>query len=118
MDEDDKQNLEAGADGDDSPISARRMRFGQRYEICRNKVNGTAVNKEGFPIMNEPITLTMMAPDVGVQNWKDMIVEMEEKTGISFRYLNAPKDSFDTKKNLVFASGDYPDVLCRRLDGG
>ena len=34
----------------------------------------TAVNKEGFPIMNEPITLTMMAPDVGVQNWKDMIV--------------------------------------------
>ena len=24
--------------------------------------------------MNEPITLTMMAPDVGVQNWKDMIV--------------------------------------------
>ena len=40
MDEDDKQNLEAGADGDDSPISARRMRFGQRYEICRNKVNG------------------------------------------------------------------------------
>lgn len=72
-----------------------------------------AVNKEGFPIMNEPITLTMMAPDVGVQNWKDMIVlqQMEEKTGISFRYLNAPKDSFDTKKNLVFASGDYPDVF-------
>ncbi|GIP04471.1 hypothetical protein J28TS4_28780 [Paenibacillus lautus] len=42
MDEDDKQTLEAGVDGDDSPVPARRMRFGRRYEICRNKVNGSS----------------------------------------------------------------------------
>jgi len=71
------------------------------------------VNKEGFPIVNEKLTLTLMAPDIGIQNWNDMPVmdEMEKLTGIKFEYLNAPRDSFDTKKNLVFASGDYPNVL-------
>lgn len=72
-----------------------------------------AVNKEGFPIVNEPITLTMMAPDVGIQNWENMPVlqQMQEMTGITLEYQNAPKDSFDTKKNLVFASGNYPDIF-------
>jgi len=72
-----------------------------------------AFNKEGFPIVNEPITLSIMAPDTGMQNWKDMPVlqEMEKLTGIKLEYRNAPMDSFDTKKNLVFASGDYPDMF-------
>lgn len=72
-----------------------------------------AVNKEGFPIVNEPIKLTMMAPDVGIQNWENMPVlqQMQEMTGITMEYQNAPKDSFDTKKNLVFASGNYPDIF-------
>ncbi|MGG4195226.1 carbohydrate ABC transporter substrate-binding protein, CUT1 family [Paenibacillus sp. cl6col] len=71
------------------------------------------LNQEGFPIVKEPITLTMMGQDVGIQNWKDMALlkQMEEKTGIKFEYRNAPLDSFDTKRNLVFASGDYPDVF-------
>lgn len=71
------------------------------------------VNKEGFPIMAEPMTMTMMGPDVGIQNWSDMPVfkEMEQLTGIKLEFRNAPSDSFDTKKNLVFASGDYPDIF-------
>ncbi|MRN54340.1 extracellular solute-binding protein [Paenibacillus monticola] len=71
------------------------------------------VSKEDFPIVSKPVTLSLMAPDVGIQNWEDMAVlqQMEKKTGISFKYLNVPKDSFDTKKNLVFASGEYPDVF-------
>ncbi|GGA41669.1 extracellular solute-binding protein [Paenibacillus physcomitrellae] len=72
-----------------------------------------AVSKDGFPIVSKPITLTMMAPDVGLQNWEDMPVlqEMEKKTNIHFEFQNAAKDSFDTKKNLVFASGEYPDIF-------
>lgn len=75
--------------------------------------NTAAINKEGYPIVNEPLTLSIMAPDMGIQNWKDMPVmqEMEKLTGIKIEYLNAPRDSFDTKKNLVFASGDYPDIF-------
>ncbi|MCG7408488.1 extracellular solute-binding protein [Paenibacillus sp. ACRRX] len=71
------------------------------------------LNMDGFPIVKEPITLTMMGQDVGMQNWQDMefFKQMQEKTGIKFDFRNAPLDSFDTKRNLVFASGDYPDVF-------
>ncbi|MFC4101575.1 extracellular solute-binding protein [Paenibacillus xanthanilyticus] len=71
------------------------------------------VNKEGFPIVEEPITLTMMSQDAGVADWNSMIVlqEMEKKSGIKFNYQLAPIDSFASKKNLVFASGDLPDVF-------
>ncbi|ASA24211.1 extracellular solute-binding protein [Paenibacillus donghaensis] len=74
---------------------------------------GVTVSKEGFPIVDKPVTLKMMAPDVGIQNWENMAVlqQMQEKTGITLEYQNAPKDSFETKKNLVFASGDYPDIF-------
>ncbi|MBD2848162.1 extracellular solute-binding protein [Paenibacillus sp. IB182496] len=73
----------------------------------------STVSKEGFPIVSEPLTLTMMAPDVGIQSWDKMPVfeEMEELTGIHMEFQNAPKDGFETKKNLVFASGTYPDVF-------
>ncbi|KOP64752.1 ABC transporter substrate-binding protein [Bacillus sp. FJAT-18019] len=80
---------------------------------AEKNTNTAAINKEGYPIVNEPLTLSIMAPDMGIQNWKDMPVmqEMEKLTGIKIEYLNAPRDSFDTKKNLVFASGDYPDIF-------
>ncbi|WP_172200086.1 extracellular solute-binding protein [Saccharibacillus qingshengii] len=78
-----------------------------------NSAEKVTVSKEGFPIVETPIKLTMMAPDVGIQNWEDMVVlqEMAKKSNVSFEYKNAPKESFDTKKNLVFASEDYPDVF-------
>ncbi|OKP70380.1 ABC transporter substrate-binding protein [Paenibacillus helianthi] len=74
---------------------------------------GSEVKKEGFPIVDKPLTLSLMAPDVGVQDWEKMVVlqEMEKLTGIKFNYQNAPQDSFETKKNLVFASGDVPDIF-------
>lgn len=75
--------------------------------------NAEIVNKEGYPIVKEPITISLMAPDVGIQNWEDMeaFKEMEKMTGVKINFRNAPLDSFDTKKNLVFASGDYPDMF-------
>ncbi|WP_211746637.1 extracellular solute-binding protein [Paenibacillus sp. Marseille-Q4541] len=71
------------------------------------------VSKEGFPIVEKPITLSMMGKDTGMQNWNDMVVfdEMEKLTNIKLEFRNAPMDSFDTKKNLVFASGDLPDMF-------
>jgi len=78
-----------------------------------NSAAGNEINREGFPIVNEKINLTLMAPDVGIQNWNDMAVmkQMEEMTNVSFTYNNAAKESFDTKKNLVFSSGEYPDIF-------
>ncbi|CAM4032622.1 extracellular solute-binding protein [Paenibacillus alkaliterrae] len=71
------------------------------------------VKKEGFPIVSEPLTLTMMSQDAGVADWNKMPVlqEMEKLTGIKLEYQNSPIDSFATKKNLVFASGNLPDIF-------
>jgi putative aldouronate transport system substrate-binding protein len=76
-------------------------------------VGAEGVSKEGFPIVSEPLTLSMMSQDPGVADWNKMPVlqEMEKLTGIKLEYENAPIDSFATKKNLVFASGDLPDIF-------
>lgn len=76
-------------------------------------VEASGVSKDGFPIVKEPITLKMMSQDVGVADWNQMPVlqEMEKLTGIKLQFQNAPLDSFATKKNLVFASGDLPDMF-------
>lgn len=85
-----------------------------------NSASGTStsneskgVSKEGYPIVSEPLTLKMMSQDVGVADWNKMPVlqEMEKLTGIKLQFQNAPLDSFATKKNLVFASGDLPDMF-------
>ncbi|MEC0368621.1 ABC transporter substrate-binding protein [Paenibacillus chibensis] len=71
------------------------------------------VKKDGFPIVDKPITLSVMSQDAGVADWNKMPVlqEMEKLTGIKLTYQLSPIDSFDTKKNLVFASGDLPDIF-------
>ncbi|OZB92136.1 extracellular solute-binding protein [Paenibacillus sp. XY044] len=80
-----------------------------------NKPSAAAdnVSKEGFPVVKEPLSLMMMGPDVGIQQWDKMLVfqEMEKLTGIHMEFQNAPKNSFETKKNLVFASGTFPDIF-------
>jgi len=79
----------------------------------KGKTTAAIANKEGFPIVKEPLTLTMMSQDVGVADWNKMqvIQEMEKLTGIKLQFQNSPVDSFETKKNLVFASGELPDVI-------
>lgn len=71
------------------------------------------VNKEGYPVVSEPLTMTVMGPDIGITKWDTMpfFKTMEEKTGIKLEFRNAPNDSFETKRNLVLASGDYPDIF-------
>jgi putative aldouronate transport system substrate-binding protein len=76
-------------------------------------VSEGAISKDAFPIVDKPLTLKMMSQDVGVADWNKMPVmqEMENITGIHMEYQNSPVDSFATKKNLVFASGDLPDIF-------
>ena len=71
------------------------------------------VRKEGFPIVDEAITLTIMSQDAGMADWKDMptLQEMEALSNVKLNYQLVPFDSFATRKNLMFGSGDYPDFL-------
>lgn len=74
---------------------------------------GGAVSKDGFPIVEEPITLSVFAPSADMAPWDTMpvIEEMEKLSNIKIEFQTAPIDSFPTKKNLVFASGELPDIL-------
>lgn len=74
---------------------------------------GVEVAKEGFPIVEEPIKMTMLAPGTGMAEWKDMptLTEYAKKTNIDFDYTTPPLSDFGTRFNLTFASGELPDVI-------
>lgn len=71
------------------------------------------VAKEGFPIVEEPIKMSLMAPGTGIAEWEDMptLTEYEEMTNIELTYTTPPISDFSTNFNLAFASGDLPDII-------
>ncbi|MCF6409491.1 extracellular solute-binding protein [Pseudalkalibacillus salsuginis] len=84
-----------------------------KEEASKESSKEVEVNKEGFPIVDEEINLTMMAPGTGMAEWKDMptLKEYSEKTNINFEYITPPMSDFQTKLNLAFASGDIADII-------
>ncbi|MBW7454919.1 extracellular solute-binding protein [Paenibacillus sepulcri] len=71
-------------------------------------------NQTGFPIVKEPIKVSMMgARHALVGEWKNLqfFKEMQEKTNIQFEFNTPPQADYDEKKNLSFASGEIPDVF-------
>lgn len=76
---------------------------------------GIPISAEGeFPIVTEPVTLKVMGARGGAQGpWEEMKLfqAWQEKTGVTFDITTAPKDNWEEKKNLAFASGDLPDFF-------
>lgn len=73
------------------------------------------LNKEGLPIVNEAVTLTFAAntrESIKVP-WEELEVfkMIEAETGVSIDWDVTPKTSWIEKKNLMIASGDWPDVF-------
>lgn len=89
---------------------------GEETEGSQNGGNEEAaeaeVSREGFPIVEEEITLSILAPGTG-NPWEDMptLQEYSEMTGINLDYTTPPLDDFGTRFNLTFASGDLPDMI-------
>lgn len=78
-----------------------------------NSPGDIEVAQEGFPIVDETLTLTLMAPGVGMSEWEDMptLQEYSKMTNIEFEYDTPPQSDFATRLNLAFASGDLPDII-------
>ena len=71
-------------------------------------------NEEGFPVVKEPITLTAVVarnPMHGDFNEMPSIMKIEEKAGINLEFDQVPSSSYSEKLNLIFASGDLPDIV-------
>lgn len=85
----------------------------QKRDANAQKAAEAEVNKEGFPIVDEEIQLTMMAPGNGIEEWENMelLKDYTEKTNIQFKYVTPPASDFQTKLNLAFTSGDIGDII-------
>lgn len=71
-------------------------------------------NAVGFPIVNEKITLSLFSVKAPISgDWEEMPFwkEMEKLTNIAFTFDLASPDSLAERKNLLLASGDYPDIF-------
>jgi putative aldouronate transport system substrate-binding protein len=74
------------------------------------------VKSAGFPIVDAPITLHMMAARFNAHGeWKDMLVfkEYEAKTGIHVEWDTVPDNFFKEKRNIVLAGDHLPDAFYR-----
>ena len=86
------------------------------------EVAGTAVgetqaefqmNKEGLPIVNEPVTYEIAAQTRKNKNFKDLeyFQKLEEATNVQINWLMTAKDAWAEKKSLLFASNSLPDAF-------
>ncbi|GEK05690.1 extracellular solute-binding protein [Schleiferilactobacillus harbinensis] len=87
---------------------------------CGSSSSGSAADKSdikvattGFPIVKKPLTMSIMAPSMGLANWSDMptLQDYAKKTNIKLKYNTPPSADFGTKLNLAFASQDLPDII-------
>ncbi|MBO0991743.1 extracellular solute-binding protein [Bacillus sp. SD088] len=70
-------------------------------------------NEEGFPIVNDTIELTFVAPADAAPDWNDILVynKYEEMTNMDIKWEMISKDGLKEKTNLMLAGGDYPDAF-------
>ena len=81
---------------------------------CWGRMKQRSSTGRGFPIVKEPITLTAIVsknPLHGGFNEMPSIMQIEEKAGITLNFVQVSSSSFGEKLNLIFASGDLPDMV-------
>ena len=74
------------------------------------------LNIEGFPIVNEPVTLTVYGMrDQNQANWDEVMVlnDYEAMSNVHMDYQEVPADGFQENLQLLFASNDLPDIFLR-----
>ena len=70
-------------------------------------------NATGMPIMNEKITLKVWIEGGADIDWEQnqIVKEIEEKSNIKLQIISTPLSDALQKRNLMLASGDYPDLI-------
>jgi putative aldouronate transport system substrate-binding protein len=74
----------------------------------------TNFNPTGLPIVNEPITVTVMYPRLPDHADFDsmwFVEELEKRTGIRLKIEAVESAGWEEKKSLAFATGDLPDIF-------
>lgn len=73
------------------------------------------VNKEGFPIVKEPVDLTFFTGkyEPNLDDYEETLVfkTYQEKSGVNVNFNEVPFGTLTEKRNLALASGEYPDAF-------
>ena len=79
----------------------------------------TEFNRTGFPITNEPSTIKVfygLLPEQTVPLQRMTIIQnIQDTTNVEVDWVTAPVNDMDTRINLMFASGDLPDMFLEGL---
>ncbi|MGV2805391.1 hypothetical protein GNF85_17480, partial [Clostridium perfringens] len=80
---------------------------------------GTAtINKTGMPIANEPVHLKgLVAKYELVRDWNEHkgLKDYEAKSNDIIDWDSVPQNTFEERRNLLFASNDLPDFVMRAM---
>ncbi len=70
-------------------------------------------NKEGYPICDEPITITVSGPQGTTTDWQntDMVQYIEERLGIKLQCEPVANDAFATQYALMLSTDSMPDMI-------
>lgn len=77
-------------------------------------------NQTGYPIVSKPITLravvrkNVLHDDWGKTYWAEWA---EKKSGIKIEYEHIDKQSWDQKKQIMFAANELPDIFMGGFNG-
>jgi putative aldouronate transport system substrate-binding protein len=80
----------------------------------RQNASKANFNAEGYPVVKEKITQSVFSVKAPIQgDWEAMPfwTEMEKLTNIHFTFDLVSPDALQERKNLLLASGDYPDIF-------
>lgn len=71
------------------------------------------INKEGLPIVNQPITYELAASTQKNKNFKELeyFQELEKNTNVIINWNMSSDDGWNEKKSLLFASNSLPDAF-------
>ncbi len=71
------------------------------------------INKEGLPIVNQPITYEIAANTQKNKNFKDLeyFQKLEESTNVIINWNMTPEVGWNEKKSLLFAGNTLPDAF-------
>lgn len=78
------------------------------------------LNREGFPIVEEKITLTAMVNQTAVQpDFNEILIwdHYEDLTNIHIEWDSVPSTSIAERRNLALATNDLPDLFYRSSMG-
>lgn len=80
-----------------------------KEQVRQGEAQAGNLNREGLPIVNESITLSMFEFD----NWRELYFYqgMEQQTNIKFDFISVPSTAGEERRQLAFASNELPDLL-------